>query len=605
MASVNHFFIVVLLPLGSVYSTIEFEDSTYRKSSANYTISVVQYLVAQQISTFDCWFYHATPAGNGESLQDIFVGLNRESTEIPKLITNSHFDWLALRGNKIKLPTLVVIQFENASFVRPILVNFALMVGTLPSRTKFIFLISTIERKVLVQFKSILTFLKRCKIYDVIVVSSDEEMMIVHDFAKDTSHTSKFVPPRWLFWDQSRNLNGLPLRYGLMAYEDWFKCTKDDCFGYDAILVKEMARYLNTSAKLMKFTCPEKYDQRDGYVYRCVYVVSNKLFCDFDIFIESISGQDYERGYLQTPLPVDNVLLVPNGRPLNVVELFFRPFQTELWIAFFIGTIVIKMISLLVPNHFRNDVLLLPICGFERYNLNHTGQNEKLVILTLILLFFFISNAYETKIISLMTNKPRVGTFNTFQDILDTKTTVKADHQLALEFPFFSTLYQNGTKQDYIQLDGTSAYMTGGLFGQTLVLRKVNWDYESNQPRYKVMDERFAMVVGFYPLPVKSALKPHLEYVQAALWEAGILNLWYERNLDRMALDLDWQVSQKGVNPSSNILKISDLLPAWLIVWFGAGIGLMVFFVEVIFSLFQSLKSNLALRWVYRKRLFN
>ncbi|KAL9703416.1 hypothetical protein quinque_006934 [Culex quinquefasciatus] len=115
-----------------------------------------------------------------------------------------------------------------------------------------------------------------------------------------------------------------------------------------------------------------------------------------------------------------------------------------------------------------------------------------------------------------------------------------------IEFEDSTTLYQNGTKQDYIQLDGTSAYMTGGLFGQTLVLRKVNWDYESNQPRYKVMDERFAMVVGFYPLPVKSALKPHLEYVQAALWEAGILNLWYERNLDRMARDLDWQVSQKG-----------------------------------------------------------
>lgn len=244
--------------------------------------------------------------------------------------------------------------------------------------------------------------------------------------------------------------------------------------------------------------------------------------------------------------------------------------------------VVIKMTSLLIPYRFTNDPLLLPICGFERFGLNQAERKEKLAMISLILVFFFITNAYETKIIALMSSKPRVRLISTLQDVLDSGTMVKADRLLALDFPMFSSLYSyiNHTHEPEEQLDGTSLYMTNGFIGSLLVQRAINWDFESNQPRYRIMDERFAMGVAFYSMPVKSALKHHFRFVQKALFETGIMNHWWEifvklNNGKRSVIQLD------GVNPVAGILMFSDLIPLWYIMLFGFLISSFVFSVEI------------------------
>lgn len=118
-------------------------------------------------------------------------------------------------------------------------------------------------------------------------------------------------------------------------------------------------------------------------------------------------------------------------------------------------------------------------------------------MLALIVLFFFISNAYETKIISLMSSKPRVHLVGSLQNILDFGTTMKA---------------------------GRSPDM-----GEILVRRTINWDYESNQPRYTIMQERFAMVVSFYPIPARTAVRQHFLFVLKAFFESGILGRWRKK----------------------------------------------------------------------------
>ncbi|EDS36569.1 conserved hypothetical protein [Culex quinquefasciatus] len=253
--------------------------------------------------------------------------------------------------------------------------------------------------------------------YNVCFLSTDQEEGIVPYFLQDrVEKFEKFQSPDLVFPDQSRNLNGAPLRYSLVK-GIMNTCIGGECFGYDVSLVKEMARYLNATAK------------------------------------------------------------------------------------------------------FTNDPLLLPICGFERFGLNQAERKEKLAMISLILVFFFITNAYETKIIALMSSKPRVRLISTLQDVLDSGT-------MALDFPMFSSLYSfiNHTHEPEEQLDGTSVYMTNGFVGSLLVQRAINWDFESNQPRYRIMDERFAMGVAFYSMPVKSALKHQFRFVQKALFETGIMN---------------------------------------------------------------------------------
>ncbi|KAL1376132.1 hypothetical protein pipiens_017070, partial [Culex pipiens pipiens] len=215
----------------------------------------------------------------------------------------------------------------------------------------------------------------------------------------------------------------------------------------------------------------------------------------------------------------------PSGRSLNIAELFLKPFQFELWSLFFIGLITVKVMSIMIPNSFKNDPLFLPICGFEQYDLNRTSRMEKLVMISLIVMFFFISNAYETKIISLMSSKPRVKLVSTLQSILDSGTTVKSEYHLSQMFPMFETLYDTSNINED-QLDGTSVYLVNGDVGLLLVQRMINWDYESNQPRYRIMEERFAMGVGFYPIPLRSPARPHYRFVLKALFEAGILIRW-------------------------------------------------------------------------------
>ncbi|KAL1397719.1 hypothetical protein pipiens_009539 [Culex pipiens pipiens] len=297
----------------------------------------------------------------------------------------------------------------------------------------------------------------------------------------------------------------------------------------------------------------------------------------------------YERNYLDLPLPFDNVFLAPAGRSLNIAELFLRPFQTELWIVFFIGMIAVKVVFLLVPNSFKNDPLLLPICGFERYDLNQAGRNEKLVMLSLIVLFFFISNAYETKIISLMSSKPRVTLVTTLQDILDSGTVVKAERLLASQYPMFGSvyIYLDGSDLKVDQLDGTSVYLANGIVGSLIVERSINWDYESNQPRYRIMAEKLAMGIGFYPIPFRTAIKHHLSFVQRALFEAGFLVRWrleWIANINRHYST----TLPGGVNPTADILVFSDLIPAWFIALSGIALSSVFFVAELFYARMQS-----------------
>lgn len=171
---------------------------------------------------------------------------------------------------------------------------------------------------------------------------------------------------------------------------------------------------------------------------------------------------------------------------------------------------------------------------------------------------------------------------NTLQNILDSGTRVKSERILASTIPMFQNQYDFSFGVED-QLDGTSVYLISGDVGLIVVQRTINWDYESNQPRYNIMKEKLAMVVSFYPIPLRSAVRPHFRFVLQALFESGILAIWRQKfvaltNPNRFSL-----IKPGGVNPNAEILKFADLIPAWFVVLSGLLVSSGVLLFEVVY----------------------
>ncbi|KAL9695088.1 hypothetical protein quinque_014373 [Culex quinquefasciatus] len=474
--------------------------SKYQKTLVTYTVSLIEHLASKQSEIFDCWLYHACsdPPGTSGLLQEISVQLDW----IPRRTIDSRFPW-SDDASEWKTPSLVIIHVEFTSHKPAVMDNVGELLGFLDRQTKILVLLSTRSRLIsVVTFASPIT---TGKLFNMAFLSVDQELLIFPDIkAERFAKFRKLWALEAMFPDQSRYLHGTPLWYsvfnGLLN-----ACIGNNCAGYDVSVVEEFARYLNTTAHYERFACPYEIDRRQESVAECVYSVMMEPDCLLDIFADPSTAISYMKHYLEEPIPYDKVLIAPRGRSLNIAELFLRPFQTELWILFFIGMASVKLISLLIPNTFESDPLLLPICGFERLNLNQANRKEKVVMISLI----------QTSCYGGHHHPRHPGHRNP----------VKAGYMSELEFPIFKSLYIY-QEESPNQLDGTSVYLTNGAIAAHMVQRKVNWDYESNQPRYKIMQEVLALLIGFYPMPIKSALKPHFRFVLKALLEAGILDRW-------------------------------------------------------------------------------
>lgn len=582
MALTSRLVFLAILSVGVASPIIFSEDSEYQQSLSSYIVSLVKYLASQQAGTFDCWLYHACthPPGKSRLLQDIYVGLENES--ITRLSANGRFNW-SLVFKKMKQPSLVIYHLEFLGENRTLWANGGHLIGSLTSQAKIV-MITGVEQWSILDTCFIPTF-SEYKLYDVVFFFTDQPLVIAPNFVKQRYvGTKTFWPPKDMFPSQTRSLEGQPFRYSLVKLSVLNACptTVRDCIGYDVSLAKEIARFLNATPQFVQFDCPYEPDAVGNRDFNCIYRLAYDVYCPFDFFVEPAVTTLYEPAYIEVPIPFDNVFLAPSGRSLNIAELFLKPFQFELWCLFFIGLITVKVMSIMIPNSFKNDPLFLPICGFEQYDLNRTSRMEKLVMISLIVMFFFISNAYETKIISLMSSKPRVKLVSTLQSILDSGTTVKSEYYFAQMFPMFESLFDTSNINED-QLDGTSVYLVNGDVGLLLVQRMINWDYESNQPRYRIMEERFAMGVGFYPIPLRSPARPHYRFVLKALFEAGILIRWRHEyialsNSRRFPL-----IKPGGVNPTSDILHFSDLLPAWFVVWCGSILSIGVLIYEILY----------------------
>ncbi|KFB38539.1 hypothetical protein ZHAS_00005815 [Anopheles sinensis] len=100
-----------------------------------------------------------------------------------------------------------------------------------------------------------------------------------------------------------------------------------------------------------------------------------------------------------TPDLSEYVIIAPRGQRLTIPETFLRPLTKTAWILVIVMIVVSFLVMWNFNRYFRNDLILLPVCGIERYNLNQTHFAEKLIVLGLMVFYFLLQSGYESIII--------------------------------------------------------------------------------------------------------------------------------------------------------------------------------------------------------------
>ncbi|KAL1401146.1 hypothetical protein pipiens_006843 [Culex pipiens pipiens] len=140
-------------------------------------------------------------------------------------------------------------------------------------------------------------------------------------------------------------------------------------------------------------------------------------------------------------------------------------------------------------------MFFLSVCGFERCDLNKTKRWEKLILLAVIVLMFFTTCAYETKLISLMSCPPIAGNIRTIQDLLNSGVGIKVNllmNSLFDYYPMLRDIFVNSTDL-LTELDGVHAYVCLGRLAETFLPAYYNREQKMN--RYGILDQTFSMFV--------------------------------------------------------------------------------------------------------------
>ncbi|XP_061519142.1 uncharacterized protein LOC133394128 [Anopheles gambiae] len=109
----------------------------------------------------------------------------------------------------------------------------------------------------------------------------------------------------------------------------------------------------------------------------------------------------------EVPVPdlIEYVIIAPRGAPLTIPEIFLQPLTFASWMLLLVIVVISFLVMWNTGQYFRNDLILLPFCGIERYNLNETRAMEKMIVVGLMVFYFLIQSGYESIIISLISER--------------------------------------------------------------------------------------------------------------------------------------------------------------------------------------------------------
>ncbi|KXJ83595.1 hypothetical protein RP20_CCG004731 [Aedes albopictus] len=529
-----------------------------------YVISSISYLATNQHTTFNAVFLelcHWEPHDN-------FLGQLLKSTQldhVPKVILTDAFEYtFEMHPNN---PSLIVIHLGDRNIVKNLPKQFVRSLGVWDSSSRLL-LLAKVNRHVY-SVKLLTSLLYALKYYKVTTLELSVFQLLRYDTSGSFSLSrNKFADPDELFIDATRNMKGQAIRFSFIYPSTKVVMLRTGPIGPDIEWLKITAKHLNASLEYVHCPCFGDLAAVNTCFRRCLIDKNLSISLDWMIF-QNLSASVKHRTLFNVAT-TSSSLMVPNGRPLNVVELFHQPFNAGTWIILFVVLGVMEIVKLLLPKHFINDPILLSICGIEKYNLHVAGQWEKICYFSLIVMTFLLTSAYEAKIIALMTERPSTQVIKTIEDLLKSNITIKIDLRYYLNLKDDPLIGQQVVNSSF-DLDGVSAYYASCDSIKLILTWPSNYDLASKRKRYAALPENLRTAVGHCNVEVRSPLKSWFHWTQLVLFESGMRDKKEQATITIIHRTVRQFLHREGYKAfdSYDLIEFADFAPAWIA--FGVG----------------------------------
>nr|NP_001345630.1 ionotropic receptor 145 precursor [Aedes aegypti] len=530
-----------------------------------YTTSVIQYYAQKHPGQFECVFYDVSAGTDngwfGTLLASPALG------NVAKYVIDDNFR--ISYSNFTHKPPLTVIYVGERNMLPSMWTNAMKSVFyILDSNSELMVLVNVENLNASIGFEYMLEMLKFDK---VTFVGTKSKRVLQMGFGGEPYKLMRTYPkPEDLIISNVRKLNERHIGITFNA----------DVWHPVLTWVTETARFLKTRIRHYPTVCGGPHGVSD-----CVHQLSKALH--IDIVLDRMASNMYAPNahrMIFDSQPMSQVLVVPQGRPINAVEMFTKPFTWETWMVLLMTITLLEMISLVFPVVFKNDPFMLLVCGFERYNLHHASLKEKFTLLPLIIFFFLVFNAYETKLISFMTEKPSIGNLKTLNEVAKSNLKIIADlsaDERVVNDTFLGPLVINVTQMDGLLLDGVHAYLSNTVMAPVLVSLVQNYDFKLRRPKYVQVNERRVTSVICYWIGLKSPFAETFYYTQKVFFEAGLLGKW-QNEMDSQIATNDRSNFGLVETDQASMLTSEDLISTWAMYAIGLCVSFLVFWMELV-----------------------
>lgn len=335
---------------------------------------------------------------------------------------------------------------------------------------------------------------------------------------KNLKSFHEYPDPTALFPDQTRNLCGHTIVAMAMPTLEYLCKENGDFFGPDVNMIEVITRQINATLDFAS------YDQLHQLPrHKTPHILLNR----FNMLIP---------GTFVSAEPFSYSVYVPRGRRLNQFELFVAPFQQLVWILLVILSILTRILERLFPKIVRQHFSFFIFFGFlDCTNLKRLTSLEAFISTFTIAETFFLTRAYETKLVSMMVNTPHHFTVKTLQQLIDNKMPIKMDLRnfgISASLTKFKKQIVEDIEHLSSPLDGVSAYLLRSDWANAIIQAPGNVDPITRIPRYVPVHEKLMVSNGYYPISIYW-LYERMMLIQRMLFESGIRQLWVRNVYNR------------------------------------------------------------------------
>lgn len=544
----------------------------------DYVTSLIQYLADQNPGSFDCWFYQTSVQTSNEPILDAIVSSDRLSL-IPKRILFAE-GMIEVRRS----PRVLVMEVDGNRFA----LMHLFLTSSFDRGIKIIVLYNHNNREGLTKSKKILRTLQ---LHDVVYICKNIlEIHNIEAFQTQTFQRNGAIPFQEVFRDPTSNLTGRTFHLSQSEKILW---NSDSINGYPTKLFEAIIKRLGGQVQFHLYNCNSNQSLMDCSMKSWFY--NSTTMYDFGTNIQS-NTKIVNEHFMHSLVPITIQIAAPSGQKLTLLNVFLMPFRPGLWILLLAAIMVSILIMAILPQRFKNNLILLPLCGFEKSKFHQVSSVEKTILTVLIVIYFVLLTAYDAKISAFLTDYPYAPDPRTLDDLLESGLKIEQmgesfENSMMEEDPRMRNLFAKKEAGEWCKLDWTTrkfAYTGSRSHLFSMMHDPENFDPETGRRRMIVLDQfNFGNRNGFFITSYRNPLVPKLQRAEFNLFEGGFTDLWLQQITRQLYGARHVGIVSNGYNFVHENIGVSAMDPALYVIAFGWTLGIIIFFAEICLNMLK------------------